>query len=64
VERLAEIAAPTLVIAGECAPFYSAELFRATAASIPNARLIHYLSMGHPATGKQFARDVLAFLRE
>lgn len=63
-KRLAEIVAPTLVIAGERDPFYSVELFRATAAGIPNARLVLYPGMGHPAAGKQFARDVLAFLRE
>jgi pimeloyl-ACP methyl ester carboxylesterase len=63
-ERLAEITAPTLIAAGERDPFYSAELFRETAAGIPNARLILYPNMGHPASGKQFARDVLAFLQE
>jgi hypothetical protein len=31
---------------------------------MPNARLILYPGMGHPAMGKQFARDVLSFLRE
>jgi pimeloyl-ACP methyl ester carboxylesterase len=63
-ERLAQIAAPTLVVAGERDPFYSAALFQETAAGIPNARLILYGGMGHPAAGKQFARDVRAFLRE
>ena len=63
-DRLAEIAAPTLVIAGEEDPFYTPELFRETAAGIPNARLILYPGMGHPATGKEFGRDLLAFLRE
>ena len=62
-EHLARIAAPTLVIAGERDPFYSPELFRETAAGIPNARLILYPGMGHPAAGKQFRQDVLAFLR-
>jgi pimeloyl-ACP methyl ester carboxylesterase len=62
--RLAEIQAPTLVIAGERDPFYTPELFRDTAAAIPNARLILYPGMGHPAAGRQFARDVLAFLRQ
>jgi hypothetical protein len=37
-------------------------LFRETAEGIPNARLIVYPGMGHPASGKQFGRDVLAFL--
>jgi pimeloyl-ACP methyl ester carboxylesterase len=63
-ERLAEITAPTLVVAGDRDPFYSETLFRETAAGIPNARLILYPGMRHPASGKQFERDVLAFLRE
>ncbi|MBN2549057.1 MAG: alpha/beta hydrolase [Anaerolineales bacterium] len=62
--RLAEITAPTLVIAGMRDPFYTPALFRQTAEGIPNARLILYEGMGHPASGKQFARDVLAFLRQ
>ena len=62
--RLAEIRAPTLVIAGEKDPFYSEALFRETAEGIPNARLILYKDMGHPASGKAFNRDVLAFLKE
>jgi len=63
-DRLAEITAPTLVAAGERDPFYTPELFRGTAAGIPNAWLALYPGMGHPASGKQFERDVLAFLRE
>lgn len=62
-ERLAEIAAPTLVIAGDQDPFYTPELCRETAAGIPNARLILYPGMGHAASGTQFGRDLLAFLR-
>lgn len=62
--RLAEIAAPTLVIAGVDDPFYTPALFRETAAGIPNARLVLYEKMRHPATGKQFERDVLTFLKE
>jgi pimeloyl-ACP methyl ester carboxylesterase len=62
--RLSEITAPTLVIAGDNDPFYSETLFRETAEGIPNARLILYRGMGHPAGGKQFRQDVLAFLRE
>jgi len=62
--RLAEISAPTLLVAGDRDPFYSEALFRETAAGVPNARLILYPGMGHPASGTQFARDVLAFLRE
>lgn len=62
--RLAEIQMPTLVIAGAEDPFYSQALFRETAQGIPNAKFILYEKMGHPAMGKQFARDVLAFLKE
>ncbi|MFZ6026829.1 MAG: alpha/beta fold hydrolase [Chloroflexota bacterium] len=62
--HLAEIMAPTLVIAGKEDPFYSEALFRETAAGIPNARLVLYEKMGHPAVGKPFEREVLAFLRE
>jgi pimeloyl-ACP methyl ester carboxylesterase len=63
-DRLAEIAAPTLVVGGVDDFFYSPALFRETAAGIPNARLILYEGMGHPAGGKRFRRDVLAFLRD
>ncbi len=64
IDRMGEIHAPTLVAAGKADPFYSPELFTRTAEGIPNARLILYPDMGHPASGKQFARDVLAFLTE
>jgi len=63
-DRLAEITAPTLVIAGDEDPFYTPALFLETAEGIPNARLILYSGMGHPASGKQFGRDLLAFLKE
>lgn len=63
-DRLGQIAAPTLVIAGEDDPCYSAALFRETAAGIPYARLILYPGQGHTAAGAQFTRDVLAFLGE
>jgi pimeloyl-ACP methyl ester carboxylesterase len=63
-DRLAEIGAPTLVVAGDQDPFYTPALFRETAAGIPNARLILYPGMGHPARGKQFGQDLLAFLKE
>jgi pimeloyl-ACP methyl ester carboxylesterase len=63
-DRLLEISAPTLVIAGMDDPFYTPELFRETASGIPNARLVLYEKMRHPAIGKQFQREVLAFLRE
>ena len=63
-DRLAEITAPTLVVGGNMDPFYSEALFRDTASGIPGARLIVYPGVGHPASGRQFGRDVLAFLRE
>jgi pimeloyl-ACP methyl ester carboxylesterase len=63
-DRLAQITAPTLVVAGDEDPFYSVTLFRETAEGIPNARLILYKGMGHPASGKQFRQDVLRFLKE
>lgn len=62
-DRLTEIAAPTLVAAGERDPFYTPALFRETAAGIPGARLALYPGMGHPARGPRFERDVLGFLR-
>ena len=63
-ERLAQITAPTLVVAGAEDPFYTEALFRETAEGIPNARLILYKGKGHAALGKQFSQDVLAFLKE
>jgi pimeloyl-ACP methyl ester carboxylesterase len=63
-DRLGEITAPTLVIAGDQDPFYSEMLFRETADGIPNARLILYAGKGHAPAGKQFGRDVLGFLTE
>ncbi|MDY6833735.1 MAG: alpha/beta hydrolase [Chloroflexota bacterium] len=63
-DRLGQIKAPTLVVAGDKDPFYSENLFRETAAGIPKAKLILYQGMGHPASGKRFAQDVLNFLNE
>jgi len=62
-DRLVEITAETLVVAGAQDPFYTPALFTETAAGIPDARLILHENMGHPAAGRRFARDVLAFLR-
>jgi pimeloyl-ACP methyl ester carboxylesterase len=61
-DRLPEIQAPTLVVGGTQDPFYTPQLFRETAAGIPTAELILYDGVGHPASGKQFAGDVLVFL--
>jgi pimeloyl-ACP methyl ester carboxylesterase len=63
-DHLPEITAPTLIAGGEQDPYYTPALFRETAAGISQARLYLYPNMGHPAGGKQFQRDVLAFLRE
>jgi pimeloyl-ACP methyl ester carboxylesterase len=61
-ERLDEIRAPTLVIAGARDPFYTGESLRETAKGIPNAKLVLYPDKGHVFTGEQFRQDVLAFL--
>jgi len=61
-DRLGEITAPTLVIAGMADPFYSPALFRETASGIPGAELVLYEGMGHPASGKDFEGTVLRFL--
>lgn len=62
--RLADIVAPTLVIGGDRDAFYSAELFRRTAAGIPHAELALYSGRGHLSTGldRRFLHDVLSFL--
>jgi pimeloyl-ACP methyl ester carboxylesterase len=52
-ERLSEITAPTLVVAGDRDAYYPEELVRETAEGIPNARLILYEGMGHPASGQR-----------
>jgi pimeloyl-ACP methyl ester carboxylesterase len=62
--RLGEVTVPTLVVAGDRDLFYGEELVRETAEGIPDARLILYKGQGHPAAGKQFQHDVLAFLDE
>ena len=61
--RLHEITAPTLVIAGDKDPFYTPELFRETAEGIPDCRLILYEGMGHPARGEEFQKDLTEFLK-
>jgi len=63
--RLAKINVPTLVIAGDKDFYFPAELFRETAAAIPNAKLILYEGIGHEKVlGKQFDEDVLKFLSD
>lgn len=63
-DRLSEIKVPTLVLAGDGDPFYSPQLFRETSEEIPDARLVLYEGMGHPASGKLATRDMLEFLRQ
>jgi pimeloyl-ACP methyl ester carboxylesterase len=61
-DRLDQITAPTLVIAGSADPFYTPLLFEETAHGIPGARLVLYEGMRHPAWGRRFQRQVSAFL--
>lgn len=63
-DRLGDIAAPTLVVGGDCDGFYSEELFRETAARIPHGRLVLYAGKGHMGAlaDRRFAQDVLEFL--
>jgi len=60
--RLAEIEAPTLIVAGDRDPFYPPALVRETAAGIRGSRLILYEGVGHPASGRRFVRDLASFL--
>ena len=64
--RLGRIEAPTLVIGGARDRAFSPALFQATAAGIPNARLILYPRAGHLGTmwNPRFGTDVSAFLAE
>jgi pimeloyl-ACP methyl ester carboxylesterase len=50
-DRLHEIHVPTLVAGGTEDFFYSADLFRETAAGIPGARLALYEGKGRPGAG-------------
>ncbi len=63
-DRLHEITAPVLVIAGEKDPFYTEALFRCTADGMPDAKLIICKGKGHPADGKQFKKELRDFLFE
>jgi pimeloyl-ACP methyl ester carboxylesterase len=64
-DRLSEIHAPTLVIAGEEDRAFSPEQFRATAAGIPGAMLVLYPGRGHISAmfDPRFGRDIAAFLQ-
>lgn len=61
--RLAEIKVPTLVIGGDSDYYFPVELYRETAAGIPNAKLVLYEGKGHMIFGEKFNQDVLAFLK-
>ena len=63
-ERLHDIIAPTLVLAGTEDPFYSRKLFEQTAAGIPQARLILYEGKGHGVSGRRCRKDLAGFLIE
>ena len=64
IDRIGEIAVPTLVAGGENDRFYTAELFADTAARIPNSTLSIYPRAGHISThgNRRLVRDILAFL--
>jgi pimeloyl-ACP methyl ester carboxylesterase len=63
-DRLREISAPTLIVGGGRDRFYPADLFRETAAGLPDARLLLYEDRTHGGTfiDRRFARDIAAFL--
>ena len=64
-DRLHEIRAPTLLIAGDRDQNFGMDLFERTAALMPDCHLVIYEGCGHGGTftNRRFARDVLAFLR-
>lgn len=63
-DRLGEITARTLVVAGSRDACYGADLFRETAALIPRGELVLYPGKGHigAQASRRLARDVLDFL--
>ena len=66
-DRLASIAAPTLVIGGDVDPLFPVERLKQTAEAIPDARLRLIEGTAHGAylvRPKEFDDDVLAFLDE
>ena len=65
-DRLAEISAPTLVIAGERDTVYPAEIVSATAGRVQNGCLVTYpgTSHGSTLTHPSFPGDVASFLTE
>ncbi len=63
-DRLPEVTAPVLVVAGDCDGCYGPGIFAATAAGVPDGRLVVYPRTGHAGvqSHRTFTRDVLAFL--
>jgi pimeloyl-ACP methyl ester carboxylesterase len=61
---LTRISAPTLVVGGARDPFYPPELFRRTAAGIPNGRLLLDPRAGHGSHRPAVRQRVMAFLAE
>jgi pimeloyl-ACP methyl ester carboxylesterase len=63
--RLADIPTETLVICGARDYYWTPEMFAETAYRMPHGRLIMYPNFGHAIPWRaEFARDVIAFLRE
>lgn len=64
-DRLGDISAPTLVIAGEHDTVYPARIVSATAERVQHGRLVSYPATGHGGTltHRRFVPDVLAFLQ-
>lgn len=61
--RLASLAAPLLVLGGEADPFYSPDLFRATADAAPDGRCVLFPGKGHGyAAGSSASRLAAGFL--
>ena len=65
-DRLGEVRAPTLVIAGARDAVYPAEIVAATASGVQHGRLVRYpgVSHGGTITTRRFPRDVTSFLLE
>jgi pimeloyl-ACP methyl ester carboxylesterase len=65
-DRLSDIVAPTLVIAGDRDGVYQHQVVRDTAAHVRNGRLIVYPRASHSGTvaHRSLARDVIAFLTD
>jgi len=62
--HLGRVAAPTLVVGGEADPFYSADLFRRTAAGVQDGRAVVFPNKGHgyASVSRTASNIVLGFL--